>query len=152
MKLTQIFIELFFYILNIHLFIQIYFFFHFILTLLYWFCHISKWIHHRYTCVPHPEPSSLPIPSLWVIPVHQPQASSILHRTWTGNSFHIWCYTCFKIYVLSIFSMSGTLLNASITTVKRGNLPLPNGTYCPVEVKYISCFNFERNLKLLFYN
>ena len=28
-------------------------------TILYWCCHISKWIHHRYTCVPHPEPSSL---------------------------------------------------------------------------------------------
>ena len=24
-------------------------------TILYWFCHISTWIHHRYTCVPHPE-------------------------------------------------------------------------------------------------
>lgn len=23
--------------------------------ILYWFCHISTWIHHRYTCVPHPE-------------------------------------------------------------------------------------------------
>ena len=64
-------------------------------TILYWFCQISKWIHHRYTCVPHPESSSLPIPSLWVIPVHQPQASSIMHRTWTGNSFHIWYYMCF---------------------------------------------------------
>ena len=28
-------------------------------TILYWFCHMSKWICHRYTCVPHPEPSSL---------------------------------------------------------------------------------------------
>ena len=36
----------------------------------------------------NPPPSSLPIPSLWVVPVHQPQASSIMHRTWTGNSFH----------------------------------------------------------------
>ena len=40
-----------------------FFFFNFILflnfTILYWFCQISKWIHHRYTCVPHPEPSSL---------------------------------------------------------------------------------------------
>ena len=36
-----------------------------------------------------PPPSSLPIPSLWVVSVHQPQASSIMHRTWTGNSFHI---------------------------------------------------------------
>jgi len=33
-------------------------------------------------------PSSLPIPSLWVVPVHQPQASSIVHRTWTGDSSH----------------------------------------------------------------
>ena len=31
-------------------------------TILYWFCHITKWIHHRYTCVPHPEPSSLLLP------------------------------------------------------------------------------------------
>ena len=37
----------------------------------------------------NPPPSFLPIPSLWVIPAHQPQTSSIVHRTWTGNSFHI---------------------------------------------------------------
>ena len=36
----------------------------------------------------NPPPSSLPIPYLWVVPVHQPQASSIMHRTWTGDSFH----------------------------------------------------------------
>ena len=67
------------------------FFLFFNLTILYWFCHTSTRIHHRCTGVPHPEPppSSRPIPSLWVIPVHQPQASSIVHRTWTGNSFHI---------------------------------------------------------------
>ena len=35
----------------------------------------------------NPPPSSLPIPSLWVVPVHQPQASSILHRSWTGDFF-----------------------------------------------------------------
>ena len=51
---------------------------------------------HRYTRVPHPEPSSLPVPSLWVVPVPQPQASSIVHQTWTGNLFHIWYYTCFN--------------------------------------------------------
>ena len=44
----------------------------------------------------NPPPSSLSIPSLWVVPVHQPQASSIVHQTWTGDSFHIWYYTCFN--------------------------------------------------------
>ena len=42
----------------------------------------------------NPPPTSLPIPSLWVIPVHQPQASCILHRTWTGDSFLIWYFIC----------------------------------------------------------
>ena len=41
-------------------------------------------------------PTSLPVPSLWVIPVHQLQASCILHQTWTGDSFLIWYYTCFS--------------------------------------------------------
>ena len=44
----------------------------------------------------NPPPSSLPVPSLWVVSVHQPQASSILHRTWPGYSFPIWYYTCFN--------------------------------------------------------
>ena len=44
----------------------------------------------------NPPPDSLPVPSLWVIPVHQPQASGIMHRAWTGDSFHIWYYTCFN--------------------------------------------------------
>ena len=44
----------------------------------------------------NPPPTSLPVPSLWVIPVHQPQASCILHRTWTGDSFLIWYFTCFN--------------------------------------------------------
>ena len=43
----------------------------------------------------NPPPTSLPVPSLWVIPMHQPQASCIIHRTWTGDLFHIW-YTCFN--------------------------------------------------------
>ena len=77
------------------------FFFNFLLffnfTILYWFWQISTWICHRYTHVPHPEPSSLPVPSLWVIPVHQPQASTTVHQIWTGDSFHIWYYICFNV-------------------------------------------------------
>ena len=47
-------------------------FFFFNFTILYWFCHISKWICHRYTCVPHPEPSSLLPPH--TIPLGRPSA------------------------------------------------------------------------------
>ena len=78
------------------LFFLSYFFFFF--TILYWFCHTSAWICHGCTHVPHPEPPShsLPVPSFWVIPVHQPQASCNLNRTWTGDSFLIWYYTWFN--------------------------------------------------------
>ena len=41
-------------------------------TILYWFCHISKWIRHRHTCVPHPEPSSILPPC--TIPLGRPSA------------------------------------------------------------------------------
>ena len=53
----------------------LFFFFNLILfnfTILYWFCHISKWICHRYTCVPYPEPSSLLPPH--TIPLGRPRA------------------------------------------------------------------------------
>ena len=44
----------------------------------------------------NPPPTSFPIPSLWIVPVDQPQASSIMHWTWSGDSFHIWYYTYFN--------------------------------------------------------
>ena len=40
--------------------------------ILYWFCRILKCIHHRYTCVPHSEPSSLLPPH--TIPLGRPSA------------------------------------------------------------------------------
>ena len=57
------------------------------------FCHTLTWISHGFTCVPHPElppPASLPIPSLWVIPVHQP---------WLAI-----CFTIDNIHVSMLFS------------------------------------------------
>ena len=41
-------------------------------TILYWFCHMSTWVHHRYTHVPHPEVRSLPAPH--TIPLGHPSA------------------------------------------------------------------------------
>ena len=49
----------------------------------------------------NPPPSSLPIPSLWVVPVHQPQASSIVHRTWTGNE---WIRKLWYLYTMEYYS------------------------------------------------
>ena len=70
-----------------------------LITLQYW---IDSATHqHESTLCIHvfpilnPPSTSLPVPSVWVIPVHQPQASCILHWTWTGDSFLIWYYTCF---------------------------------------------------------
>jgi len=54
----------------------------------------------------NPPPSSLPIPSFWVVPVHQPQASSIVHRTWTGDSFHTWYYTYFNAILPNLPTLS----------------------------------------------
>ena len=54
----------------------------------------------------NPPPSSLPISSLWVVPVHQPQASSIVHQTWTGNLFHAWYFTCFNAILPNLPTLS----------------------------------------------
>ena len=46
------------------------------------------------------------ISSLWVVPVYQPQASSIVHRTWTGDSFHTWYFTCFNAILPNLPNLS----------------------------------------------
>ena len=70
-----------------------YFYYFYFFTLQY--C-IGIAIHqHESTMAVHvflilnPPSTSLPLPSLWVISVHQAQASYIMHQTWTGHSFHI---------------------------------------------------------------
>ena len=63
---------------------KFFFYFYFILflnfTILYWFYQISKWICHRYTCVPHPEPSSLFPPHTILLGRPSAPAPSIQYR------------------------------------------------------------------------
>ena len=95
--------------------LTLFFFFNFILFLnfaiLYWFCQISKWIHHRYTCVPHPEPSSLLPPH--TIPLGRPcaPAPSIQHLTLKGIYFHFLSLRTFiKKGLTKIYQMTVLLL------------------------------------------
>ena len=70
----------------------------FYFTILYWFCHTSKWIRHRCTCVPDPEPPFHLPP--YTISLGHPSAPapSILYlaSNLDWRSFLIWYYTCFN--------------------------------------------------------
>ena len=77
----------FFNLINFNLFILLY---NIVLVLPY----IDLNLPRVYMCSPSwtPPPTSLPIPSLWVIPVHHPQAPCTMHWTCTGNSFQWQCF------------------------------------------------------------
>ena len=92
----------------------------------------------------NPPPSSLPVASLWVIPVHQPQVSSIVHRTWIGHSFHIWYYTCFSAILPNHSTLSlshrvqKTILYMKIYLQCFKVLPLdPNIYHTILNLKYV---------------
>jgi len=68
-------------------------------TVLYWFCHTLTWIHHRCTCVPHPEPPSHLPPH--PIPLGHPSApapSTLYHASnldwWFVSHVIIYMFQC----------------------------------------------------------
>ena len=71
-------------------------------TILYWFCHISTWIHHSCTCVPHPESPSL-FPPCTIIPLGHPSAPalSILYH---ASNLKWWFISHMIVYVSMPFS------------------------------------------------
>ena len=88
------------------------------------FCHTLKWISHRFTCAPHPDPPShLP---LHPIPLGLPSApgpsACLMHPTWAGDLFHPRYYTCFDAVLLKhptlAFSQESKSLNlVAIVTI-----------------------------------
>ena len=84
-------------------------------TILYSFCHISTWIHHRYTHVLHPEPSSFLFPR--TIPLGRPSAPAPSvdegHSGWCEVISHwsfdlhfsnnLWCWASFPVPLVSIY-------------------------------------------------
>ena len=92
----QIVLRFFFFKLGSVFFFNLILFLNF--KILYWFCQISKWIRHRYTCVPHPELSSFLPPH--TIPLGRPSAPapSIQYRAsnldWRLVSYMIYVFQC----------------------------------------------------------
>ena len=94
----------YFYFFNLILFFNF--------TILYWFCNISTWIRHRYTRVPHPEPSSL-LP-LCTIPLGHPSAPAPSIQ-----------YFFFYFTILYWFCHTSTWIHHGCTRVPHAEPPSP---------------------------
>ena len=77
-QISQVLLTFILCVFYIYSSLQFILFFNF--TISYWFCHISKWICPRYTCVPHPEPSSLVPPRTILLGHLSAPAPSIQYR------------------------------------------------------------------------
>ena len=97
-----------------------------------------------------PPPTSLPVPSLWVIPVHQPQASCILHRTWTGDLFLI-------LYVFQCHSRKSLPPSLNKTLMLKYSLDYTLMSFMKnffifSERKFLSLIHFFWYMKVYYYH
>ena len=107
---------------HIFLFYIFSFFFLFILffnfTIVYWFCHTSTWICHRYKCVPHPEPSSLLPPHTIPLGCPSAPAPSIQYRAsnldWWLVSYILYMFQCHSLKSSHPLSLPQSPKNCSI--------------------------------------
>ena len=99
---------------RIRVFSFLFYFFNF--TILYWFCHISTWIRHRYTCVPHPEPSSLPVHES-VLRIRWPKCWSFSFSISPSNEYS--GLISFRMDWLDLLAVKGFSRVFSNTTVQK---------------------------------
>ena len=92
-------------------------------TVLYWFCHTSIWIRHRYTHVPHPKSASLLPPR--TVPLGRPSAPAPSIQYHASNLD--WRFISYMI--LYMFQRHSPKSSNNVTFLCIGRL----------ELKYIFC-------------
>ena len=99
-------------------------------TILYWFCHTSTWIHHRYTRVPHPEQPPPLLPR--TIPLGHPSAPapSILYLV---PNLDWWFISYMILYMFQCHSPKSS-----------HPLPLPQSPkYCLIHLCLFCCLPYR---------